>query len=465
MISVIIPVLNESETITSVIEFAWAAPQVSEVLVIDDGSIDGTPELARAAGATVLTSTFLGKGASMEDGMRAAANETVLYLDGDLQDLRPDLIGRMVEPILGGRADFVKARFSRRGGRVTTLTARPLLRTFFPELAHLEQPLSGIMAARRSLLERLSFENDYGVDIGLLLDAAACGARLAEVDIGHIEHDSQPLEVLGDMATQVARTILDRAACYGRLRGAQLREITEVERLTQAELAIVSRKVGQAQRLALIDMDGVLLEDRFIVELAQRTNRRAALAQFLDQPQMDPDERTQRIAALFAGVSQDLFVEIARTMPLTPGAIEAVVGLRKRGYRVGIVTDSYFVVSETVRRRVFADFSVANLMKFRRGRATGLIAPAPILAHPEGCPHHVHCKLNVMRHLLEKMALQPEQVLAIGDGDNDVCLLREAGQSVAFRPRTPRVLAAARHVVEESLLDVLDLVTLAAIPS
>jgi glycosyltransferase involved in cell wall biosynthesis len=67
MISVIIPVLNESPTVASVVAFARRSPGVSEVIVVDDGSIDGTPEEARQAGARVVTSTLLGKGASMED--------------------------------------------------------------------------------------------------------------------------------------------------------------------------------------------------------------------------------------------------------------------------------------------------------------------------------------------------------------------------------------------------------------
>jgi glucosyl-3-phosphoglycerate synthase len=457
MITVIIPVLDESATVGSVVEFARRSPGVTEVLVVDDGSIDGTPEIARAAGATVLTSTLRGKGASMEDGMRAARNEMLLYLDGDLHGLHPDLVARMTRPLLRGEADFVKAKFLRRAGRVTALSARPLLGIFFPELAHFEQPLSGILAARRTLLQQLRFDSDYGVDIGLFIDAAASGARLTEVDVGHIEHDSQPLEALGGMATQVARAVLRRAARHGRLSLGHIHEAQEAEQHRQAELTTTLQKVGRGEQLALFDMDGVLLEGRFIMELARRIKRPASLARFLDSPDLGADARTARIAALFAGVPRGVFERTALGMPLMPGARETVLGLRKAGFRVGIVTDSYFVASEIVRRRVFADFSIAHLMRFRRGKATGRVTFASAMAHEHGCPRHAHCKANLLHHLTATMGIEPSRVLAVGDGENDVCLLQAAGTSVAFRPATGNVRTAARHVVESDLREVLAL--------
>jgi len=445
-VSVIIPVLNESERVGSVVRLARKSQRVREVLVVDDGSIDGTPELAEAAGARVITSTLLGKGASMEDGLLQARHDTILYLDGDLAGLEEDLVERMTGPVLDGEADFVKASFSRRAGRVTVLTARPLLRTYFPELAEFEQPLGGIIAARRDLLRRLSFENDYGVDIGLLIDARALGARVAEVDIGHIEHDSQDLERLGEMATQVARTILERAAAWGRLRLRVARQARERDRARRAEAENVVTRVGPVERLALFDMDGTLLNGRFIVELARRTGQEAKLAKHLDRYDLLPETRTRRIAAVFRGVKREVFEEIAREMPLIPGAVEAVVGLRKLGYRVAVVTDSYHIAAETVRRRVFADFALANVLEFRGESATGEVTLAPTMRSGRK-GRLAYDKLNTLRFLVRRMGISPRSVLAVGDGENDIGMLRAAGRSVAFQPKSDRVRRAAKRVI------------------
>ena len=170
-VSVVIPALNEAKRIAEVVKYALSDPITGEVIVIDDSSIDDTARLAAEAGATVMTSSMLGKGASMHDGVGAAKYDVIAYLDGDLTGLRPNIISDLVQPIVQGDADFVKAQFGRKGGRVTELTAKPMLKLFFPELSEFSQPLGGIIAAKKSLLQQMRFEDGYGVDIGLLIDA------------------------------------------------------------------------------------------------------------------------------------------------------------------------------------------------------------------------------------------------------------------------------------------------------
>lgn len=454
-VSVVIPVLNESARIASVIRHVKRSPLVGEIIVMDDGSIDGTPEIAQAAGGRVITSALLGKGSSMEDGVLEARHDTLLYLDGDLSGLCHDLVERLTQPVLRGEADFVKARFSRRAGRVTVLTARPLLRTYFPELAHFEQPLGGIIAVRKELLFKLRFENDYGVDIGLLIDAASVGARILEVDIGHLEHISQDLDRLGEMATQVARAILERAAALGRLRLSFIQNSRDRDRMLRAQPERVVARLGKVEKLALFDMDGTLLAGRFVLELAQRAGKSKALEKYLDRTDLKPETRTRRIANLFRGARRELLEETARSLPLTPGAVEAVVGLRKLGYRVGIITDSYHVAAETVRRRVFADFALSNIIEFRHGKATGVVTLAPTFRGGM-TGWRAYDKLNALRFLVKRFEISARQVLAVGDSDNDVGMLRAAGKSFAFQPKTERARRAAKRVINDRLDEVLE---------
>jgi phosphoserine phosphatase len=171
------------------------------------------------------------------------------------------------------------------------------------------------------------------------------------------------------------------------------------------------------------------------------------------------ESRTRLIASLFSGVPREVFTQTAQEAPLAPGAIETVVGLRKLGYRVGVITDSFFVASEVARRRIFADFSVAHVLRFRNDKATGEVTLAPAMTHhPQGCDEHRICKLNVLRHLAGHSGFTLKDVIAVGDGENDICLLRAVPLSFAFRPKGESIRAAARYLIDGSLSDLLGVV-------
>jgi glucosyl-3-phosphoglycerate synthase len=436
--SVCIPALNEEKRIADVVAYALADPATAEVVVIDDSSIDATADLARAAGARVQTSTMLGKGASMFDGAQAASEELVVYLDGDLAGLRPGIISDLCRPLLSNEADFVKARFGRGGGRVTELTAKPMLKVFFPEVAGVAQPLGGIIAARRSLLRALSFESGYGVDVALLLDAHRAGARIAEVDIGSLEHDSQPLLDLTLMANEVSRVIYTRARAAGRLHVEQVIAMYESQRTAQAELAhVLTRRRGR-QRVLLLDMDGTVTTSRFVVELARATGREADLEKLLDSPSDDALGRSERIAALFRFVHQREFERVAQALPLRAGAIEFVNRMRRAGFMVGLVSDSWFVAAEIVRRRVFADFALAHTVQFDSEVCTGSVRINETFLAREGDPEPAVCKSRVIRSLREDSAEPPvAECWAVGDNLNDLGLLQAADRAFAIDPKSP----------------------------
>jgi phosphoserine phosphatase len=438
--SVVIPALNESARIADVVAYARADPATAEVIVIDDSSIDDTAALARAAGATVITSTMLGKGASMRDGAQAATHELVVYLDGDLSGLRPGIVSDLCRPLLDAGADFVKARFGRGGGRVTELTAKPMLKVFFPELAHFAQPLGGLIAARASLLRALPFEDGYGVDVGLLIDAHRAGARLVEVDIGSLEHDSQPLLDLALMANEVSRVIYQRARAAGRLHVEQIAAMYETQRQAAASVDyILTRRRGRT-RVLLLDMDGTVTPARYMVELARATGLEPALMQLLDQPGDDAATRSERIAALFRFVHRQQFERVAHALPIRPGVVDCVNRMRRAGFMVGLVSDSWFVAAEIVRRRVFADFALAHTLQFDGDVCSGALYLNPAFS-PGGPDGNAGlCKSHALRRFREDTASpRVEEIWAVGDNLNDLETLRQADRAYVIESKSPRL--------------------------
>lgn len=230
-VSVIIPALNEEATVADVVR-ACLADDPMEIIVVDADSTDRTAQRAAAAGAKVYNWREIlpeiaprpGKGESLWRGVAAAQGDIVVFVDADLESAYPGMVAQLAAPFADPEIQMVKATYRRTfngassgGGRVTELTAKPLLRTFFPELGDIAQPLGGEYALRTSLARTLPFVDGYGVEAGLLIDVAKrCGvSSIAEVDLGERIHRNRPLHELAPMAEVVARTILSRAGVIG----------------------------------------------------------------------------------------------------------------------------------------------------------------------------------------------------------------------------------------------------------
>ena len=243
-VSVVVPALDEQATVGEVVERLVTTLQrtsglVDEVLVVDADSLDATGAVAAAAGARVVRQsevlpdqgTHPGKGEAMWKGLAASTGDLVVFVDADIVGFDERFVTALLEPLLlEPPAAFVKAAYDRPlrtgghtaptgGGRVTELLARPLIASLWPELAWLAQPLAGECAARRSLLETLSFVRGYGVEFGLLVDVAASSGpeAIREVDLGRREHVHQSLDALGRMAAEILQVALQRADRQGRL--------------------------------------------------------------------------------------------------------------------------------------------------------------------------------------------------------------------------------------------------------
>lgn len=232
-ISVCIPARNEAATIAPILlrirrDLMDAHDLVDELIVMDHHSVDQTAEVAAECGATVVEANAvlpefgpaIGKGDVLWRSIEASTGDCIVWLDADLGSFTTDYVTSLVAPLLTDDAiALVRADYRRtfhgegdEGGRVTELTARPLLKLLFPELAHIRQPLGGEYAIRRDIARSLPFEVDYGVEMGLLIDVArTCGVpAIAQVDLGTRTHRNRPIAELHEQAVQVMRATLAR---------------------------------------------------------------------------------------------------------------------------------------------------------------------------------------------------------------------------------------------------------------
>lgn len=209
-ISVVIPAFNEENNIGIVVNTAKKCKHVEEVIVVDNLSSDRTAEVALEAGAKVVKCDMQGKGYAMEEGIKTSKNEIIVFLDADIPTYAEDIITKLTNPIIENNIDFVKSTFYRESGRVTELVAKPMLKLLFHNLERYTQPLSGMIAGKKEIFQKLEFEKDYGVDIGILIDVANIGCEMEQVDIGKIENNSKDWKGLDKMAIEVMKAILKR---------------------------------------------------------------------------------------------------------------------------------------------------------------------------------------------------------------------------------------------------------------
>ena len=189
--SVVIPTHNEAQSIGRVLA-DLPADLVTEVLVVDSNSTDGTPEIASNMGARVLHEPRRGYGRACLTGLAAASSpDVVVFLDGDYSD-RPAELPLLLAPIIDGRADIT---LGSRLGKQRVRGALPRHQVFGNRLAAgLIRLLYGVKisdlgpfrAARADVLRALALEETtYGWAVEMILKGALAGFRIVEVPVSY----------------------------------------------------------------------------------------------------------------------------------------------------------------------------------------------------------------------------------------------------------------------------------------
>jgi glycosyltransferase involved in cell wall biosynthesis len=281
-ISLALPALNEEETVGTVIQTVKAAlleavPLLDEIVLVDSNSSDRTREIAAQLGIPVFIhqqilpqyGARLGKGEALWKSLLVTRGDLILWIDTDIVNIQPHFVSGLIGPLLlRPEVQLVKGFYQRPlkvgdmlqaggGGRVTELTARPLLNLFYAELSGLIQPLAGEYGGRRTALERLPFSSGYGVEIGMLIDVLetfGLGA-IAQVDLLERIHHNQPLEALGKMSFTIIQTVfrkLERR--YGRSFLEDMNRTMKLIRYEPGRFSLEVQELAEQERPPMLEI-------------------------------------------------------------------------------------------------------------------------------------------------------------------------------------------------------------------
>lgn len=194
--------------------------------------------------------------------------------------------------------------------------------------------------------------------------------------------------------------------------------------------------------LVAFDMDGTLIRGRFILAVAQKYGLTDKILSMMHST-MPEYLKSQEIVKLLKNQrASDLF-DLINDMPLTAGTRETISELRRRGYKTGIISDSYTLATDCISQKLGMDFSVANRLEVSHGVLTGrIVMPLGWVKDNCTCRRSV-CKGFHFERMAKKFRIPLSSCVAVGDREPDICMLKKARIGIAFNPKSPSIFNEA----------------------
>ncbi|MDJ0877552.1 MAG: phosphoserine phosphatase SerB [Halieaceae bacterium] len=200
------------------------------------------------------------------------------------------------------------------------------------------------------------------------------------------------------------------------------------------------------RRLVAFDMDSTLIEAEVIDELAKRAgvgDQVAAITEQAMRGEIDFSESFRRRVSLLKGLDESVLSEIGDSIPLTEGAEHLVTTLRSLGYKTAILSGGFTYFGEQLKRKLGIDYMYANTLEIADGKVTGEVRGEIVDGER---------KAALLKEIAERENIDLQQVIAVGDGANDLPMLRIAGLGIAFRAK-PLVKQSAKQAISTLGLD------------
>ncbi len=202
----------------------------------------------------------------------------------------------------------------------------------------------------------------------------------------------------------------------------------------------------RSRRLVCFDMDSTLIEAEVIDELAKRAGvgeQVAAITESAMQGNIDFTQSFTQRMALLKGLSEDVLRDIAEHLPIMEGAETLIRNLNDYGFKTAILSGGFSYFGQYLQQKLGIDHVHANTLEIVDGKLTGRVI------HPVVDGQR---KAFLLKQIAEQEGLNPQQVIAVGDGANDLPMLSVAGLGIAFRAK-PLVRESAKQSMSTHGLD------------
>jgi phosphoserine phosphatase len=183
-------------------------------------------------------------------------------------------------------------------------------------------------------------------------------------------------------------------------------------------------------RLLVMDMDSTLITIETIDELADLVGRKAEVAAVTEQAmrgEIEYDESLRRRVAVLKGLDESALERLYKErVKLSPGAERMIAGVKRAGLKILLVSGGFSHVTERLKKRLELDYVRANTLAVRNGKFTGEL---------EGRIVNANVKRQALLAARDQLGVTRDQIIAIGDGANDLKFMGEAGVSIAYRAK------------------------------